>query len=269
MQPGGVLMNGDQPLLVGTEDEAKELRNKMSVSNRIIANIDRIREIRARVGGESSLLNSNERQELETIMADVLLLKKSGTQGMSSDKDMDNISKAAGTADATSWRDQEGRLAAARKLVAANLNADLKYKAGYSGPPITFTDPIGQKPPETVEDRQFINSVKAPNVFDSANVAATEMNSPTADGVYAKDMDRAQQFTTTGTTKAQRDLVSSFVTKALDPKASPAQRDAALSRLYAGAQKGETEAIRAYYANALQQVSGQAAAPTPSPEELE
>jgi hypothetical protein len=269
MQPGGVLMNGDQPLLVGTEDEAKELRNKMSVSNRIIANIDRIREIRARVGGESSLLNSNERQELETIMADVLLLKKSGTQGMSSDKDMDNISKAAGTADATSWRDQEGRLAAARKLVAANLNADLKYKAGYSGPPITFTDPIGQKPPETVEDRQFINSVKAPNVFDSANVAATEMNSPTADGVFAKDMDRAREFTTTGTTKPQRDLVQSFVTKALDPKTSPAQRDAAYARLAAGAQKGETEAIRAYYANALQQLVSQSAAPALPPEELE
>jgi hypothetical protein len=269
MQPGGVLMNGDQPVLVGTEDEAKEIRNKMAVSQRIVANIDRIREIRARVGGESSLLNSNERQELETIMADVLLLKKSGTQGMSSDKDMENISKAAGTADAASWRDQEGRLAAARDLVAKNLNADLKYKAGYSGPPITFTDPIGQKPPETVEDRQFINSVKAPNVFDSANVAATEMNSPTADGVFAKDMDRAREFTTTGTTKPQRDLVQSFVTKALDPKTSPAQRDAAYARLAAGAQKGETEAIRAYYANALQQLVSQSAAPALPPEELE
>lgn len=94
------------------------------------------------------------------------------------------------------------------------------------------------------------------------------MNSPTADGVYSKDLDRAQQFATTGTTKAQRDLVGSFVTKALDPKASPAQRDAAISRLYAGAQKGETEAIRAYYSNALQQLTSQAAAPAPSPEEL-
>lgn len=269
MQPGGVLTNPDgSPLLVGTEDEAKELRNKMSVSNRLVAHIDRIREIRARVGGESSLLNSDERQELEQIMADVTLLKKSGTQGMSSDKDMELIGKSTGTSDAASWRDQEGRLLAARKSIEGNLNADLKYKAGYSGPPITFTDPIGKKPPETPEDRQFINSIKAPTAFGAANVAATEMNSPTADGVYSKDLDRAQQFATTGTTKAQRDLVGSFVTKALDPKASPAQRDAAISRLYAGAQKGETEAIRAYYSNALQQLTSQAAAPAPSPEEL-
>lgn len=53
-----------------------------------------------------------------------------------------------------------------------------------------------------------------------------------------------------------------------DPKSSPAQRDAAMARLYAGAQKGETEAIRAYYANALQQATSSAAAPAPSPEEI-
>lgn len=269
MQPGGVLKNPDgSPLLVGTEDEAKEIRNKMAVTHRLIADIDEIRQIRARVGGESSLLNSDERQRLETLAADVLLLKKSGTMGMSSDKDMDNIAKSAGTGDATSWRDQEARLTEARKLAANNLNADLKYKAGYSGPALDFTDPLGKSPKETAEDRQFVNSIKAPTMTDAANVAATELNSPTADGAYAKDFDRAREFTTTGTTKAQRDLVQGYVSKAIDPSASPAQRDAAIARLAAGAQKGETDAIRAYYANALQQATTTAAAPAPSPEEI-
>jgi hypothetical protein len=269
MQPGGVLKNPDgSPLLAGTEDEAKALRNKMAVTHRLIADIDEIREIRNRVGGESSMLNSDDRQRLETLQADVLELKKSGTQGMSSDKDMETIAKGAGASDATSWRDQEGRLAEARKLIAANLNADLKYKAGYSGPALAFTDPMNKGPQETAEDRQFINSIKAPTVTNVANVAAEELNSPTADGVYAKDFDRAHEFATTGTTKAQRDLVKGYMDKATDPKASSAQRDAAIARLAAGAQKGETEAIRTYYANALQQATTTAAAPAPSPEDL-
>lgn len=266
MQPGGVLQNPDgSPLLVGTEDEAKELRNKMAVTHRLIADIDEIREIRNRVGGESSLLNSTDRQRLETLSADVLLLKKSGTMGMSSDKDMDNIAKSAGTSDAASWRDQEGRLTTARELAANNLNADLKYKAGYKGPALTFTDPMNKSPQATAEDKSFESAIQGPKLTEAATTMATELNSPTEDGVYAKDFDRAHEFATTGTTLAQRKLVEGYVAKATDPKTSPAQRDASIARLAAGAQKAETPELRAYFADQLQRIVG-ASAPAPSPE---
>lgn len=127
----GDLTNADGSVWEAESPEAvRELRKKKTAAASSIAINDEIRAIRNRVGGESKLLNSKDAQRLEVLQAQSRLITKDGTEGMSSDEDGKILSTAAGTGDATSWRDQEAKLLEARALTEANLNrafADAKY----------------------------------------------------------------------------------------------------------------------------------------------
>lgn len=123
--------------LAADPTERGKLREKKTGGLNAMRNIDRIMAIRDRVGGELGLLNSDEFQELEGLEADTTNQIKSGTQGMSSDSDMENIRKSAGVDKVTSWRDQRAKLVAARARIEANLNQAYS-DSGYDGERITI-----------------------------------------------------------------------------------------------------------------------------------
>lgn len=156
-----VLRNKDGSVWLAPSDEAeRELRTKKTTTTEVVSIIREIRAIRGRVGGESRLLNSRDAQRLKVLQARAQLLTKQGTQGMSSDKDMETIQDAAGTADADSWRDQEGKLVEAEARSISALNQAFR-DAKYSGDAIDFPE---AKPTEsTVDEIRFQNLLEKPN----------------------------------------------------------------------------------------------------------
>ncbi len=149
-----VLRNKDGSIWLAESPEAtRELRQKAASAENVASIIDEIRSIRGRVGGESKLLNSAERQRLEVLQARARLLTKEGTQGMSSDKDAEVLSDASGTGDAASWRDQDARLLEARERTTSALNVALR-KAKYSGPDIRFPDLTNAKRADIADDTE-------------------------------------------------------------------------------------------------------------------
>lgn len=161
------LRNADGAVWEAESPEAtRELRQKKSSATEVVSIIDEIRGIRDRVGGESKLLNSDDAQRLQVLQARAKLLTKSGTQGMSSDKDMETLEDAAGTSSATSWRSQEARLLEARSRTESALNVAFR-DAKYSGAPIAFprSEPSKNTP---VEDR-VQRLIEKPNIsYDAA-----------------------------------------------------------------------------------------------------
>lgn len=122
------------------DDVHKEVVEKTAATHSLLNVYDRILALRDRVGGESGLFNSDEYQELKGLEKEALLLKKQGTQGMSSDKDMENLVDAAGVNDVTSFRARAAGIKAARDRVVKQL--DNVYRAAtYDGPPLKFDNP--------------------------------------------------------------------------------------------------------------------------------
>ena len=163
-----VLRNDDNTVWEAESPEAtRELRQKKTSATEVISIIDEIRAIRNRVGGESKLLNSDEAQRLEVLQNRAKLLTKAGTQGMSSDKDMDTIEGASGTSDASSWRSQDAKLAEARARTASSLNTAFR-DAKYRGPVIAFPEG-GAKTEDTPEEIRNQRLFQKPDVsFDDA-----------------------------------------------------------------------------------------------------
>lgn len=149
------LRNKDGSLwMAPTEDEAKDLRNKMDKAHRLVSILDEVRSIRDKVGGESSLANSPYRQRLDVLKEQLVLLRKEGTEGMSSDADMARLERALGVSDVASFRSQVGRLDEARKQVVESLNSEMRFKGGYTGPAFEFPDYTKMDARATAEDKQ-------------------------------------------------------------------------------------------------------------------
>ncbi len=143
----------------------EKLLEKKTSTEIITGMYDRILALRARVGGESRAFNSDERQEMEGIRAELTLLTKRGTQGMSSDKDMDMLQEAAGANDVSSFRDKTATFKTARSRRVTELNAAFR-NARYTGPELVYPEPepakntpaedatqrLMQKPTETADD---------------------------------------------------------------------------------------------------------------------
>lgn len=167
------LRNADgKPWLAPDAESQRELRTKKTSAEEAISIIDEIRAIRNRVGGESSLLNSDEAQRLKVLKARSRLITKDGTQGMSSDKDGEILSDAAGTGNADSWRSQEAGLLEARARTESALNRALNG-AKYTGPPIRF--PENSLAKNTAEDDKIQGLLQRPTeTFD--DVARREFN---------------------------------------------------------------------------------------------
>jgi hypothetical protein len=122
----GLVQKDGQPFLARDKTIAADLTNKLDKSKQIISIIDRIDAIRDRVGGESSWGNSDEYNQLKVLEKEALLLKKSGTQGMSSDSDMENITASLGASDVTSFRSKAAGLREARRRTEQAIKSELK-----------------------------------------------------------------------------------------------------------------------------------------------
>jgi hypothetical protein len=128
-----------------TVKEAEAARTKVQAARQLVNYIDEILAIRDRVGGESSWGNSDDYQRLKVLASNIRLLKKSDTQGMSSDKDIEIIADAVGAASPASFRARAAGLKRARAIVESQLNGFLHDGQGYQGPPIKFRNLYGQK----------------------------------------------------------------------------------------------------------------------------
>ncbi len=150
------LKNKDgQPWLARNEGDAEKLATKHHVAREVVSIIDELSAIRDRVGGESSAFNSDEFQRMEVLQNQLIKLAKSGTEGMSSDEDMNKLAAAAGAKDVTSFRSKAAGLAEARSRTQSALNSEFSSK-GYDGEPVSFSNPYaGGERKETSAEREF------------------------------------------------------------------------------------------------------------------
>jgi hypothetical protein len=145
----GLLKQADgTPWKIPTTDEAKEFRKKKAAADNLVAIQDEIRQIRDRVGGESSWGNSDDYQRLQVLKNNLVLIKKSGTQGMSSDEDMNKLIASLGAKDPTSFRSQAAGLDEGREQIVKQLNTDAR-NIGYTGDAFEYPDPV--KAPKAVK----------------------------------------------------------------------------------------------------------------------
>lgn len=144
----------------------KELADKTLAASEINDIINEVLDIRAKVGGETDLANSPEAQRLHVLKDRITLIAKSGTQGLSSDKDLERIEGALGAKNVASFRDQTAGLEAARERVNAELNKQYRI-AKYTGARIEFPNKFGPTTRETGEDVRTQRLFEKPSVsFD-------------------------------------------------------------------------------------------------------
>lgn len=242
-----ILRNADGSAWEAESPEAtRELRQKKSSATEVISIIDEIRGIRDRVGGESKLLNSDDAQRLEVLQARAKLLTKAGTQGMSSDKDMETLSDAAGTSNATSWRSQEARLVEARSRTESALNVAF-HDAKYSGPAITYPQARAAKNTPAEDEVQSLLQRPQTSLDDEVNQEIDRRTlglPPDQQRAFGgrlptRDSNEAQLGLT-----PQQQAVYDDVLKSYDPTASSDQRRkiAELGAAAAGSGESATDA---------------------------
>lgn len=129
----------------------KDLATKTLAASEVTDMINEVLDIRDKVGGESSLTNSPEYQRLKVLQNRLVILQKSGTQGMSSDEDMKKLSAAVGADKLDSFREQAAGLEEGRDRTAIELNKAYRI-ANYNGPKIEFPNPYTKGPDNTAED---------------------------------------------------------------------------------------------------------------------
>lgn len=133
-----VQKDGKTPYLFPSDTEAPELRKKMGAAFAIRDIVNQILEIRDRVGGEAAIFNSDDRQRLVALQNALTIVKKGGTQGMSSDEDMKRIEDSIGASDVTSFRERSAGLIQGIKNTENELNTTLRAN-NYTGERIKLT----------------------------------------------------------------------------------------------------------------------------------
>lgn len=145
--------DGSTPL-AGDEETRREVETALDSSEQIVDIIDEVLAIRDRVGGESSWGNSDDYQRLKVLENNLVLLKKSGTQGMSSDSDMQRIQDALGADNVASFRSRAAGLEKARERTLGALNSKVRKKTQYDGPSIEIANRWGDAK-KTVADGEY------------------------------------------------------------------------------------------------------------------
>lgn len=165
--------NGEE-FLAPDETTRKTLADKTLAASEVSDIINRILEIRDRVGGESGTFNSDEAQQLKVLQNRLVILEKSGTQGMSSDEDMKKIAAALGADDVSSFRARAAGLKEGLGRSSAELNKAYRI-ANYSGPRIEFANPYAAGPKNTAEDDAVQKLLQKPGVsFDDVAKGAID-----------------------------------------------------------------------------------------------
>lgn len=155
----GYLKNADgKEWKIPLADEAKEFRKKKAAADAIVYNLDQLRQLREDVGGESSVWNSDAYQRAQVIKNNLIILKKAGTQGMSSDEDMNKIIAALGAKDPTSFRAQMASLDEGRAQVEKQLNIEAQA-LHYNGDAITYPDPLKMRKATKTPEQEQVETI--------------------------------------------------------------------------------------------------------------
>lgn len=279
-----MLRNQDGSIWRAPKDTVRnELAKKMTAAQEITSIIDEVLAIREKVGGESSWGNSAEFQRLKVLQNQLQLLAKSGTQGMSSDQDMEALRNALGAGDITSFRDRAAGLEEGRRRTVDALNSAFKYEGNYSGERLDFPRTVGRDPILDDKDAAFKEAIKGTTTEDIAKVQQrykAEMTYPDiAEAVYGTkaprtDEERAareQQYYAdldrVGINPSARQILATQAATLASPTADPKAKSAARDMLRNLSEKAASQATRDAAAGALL-LDTQRAIGAPSPIQL-
>lgn len=169
---GGLKQKDGSEFLARDKAVAGDLTNKLDKAKQVIAIIDEIDSIRDRVGGESSWNNSDDFQRLQVLGEQLLELRKQGTQGMSSDADMDVLRRATGAADVTTFRSIAAGLKTARDRTETAVKSELKSNKFDNWDSLRFPNLYATAAKESQADAQLraalggkLSHVDALNVY--------------------------------------------------------------------------------------------------------
>jgi hypothetical protein len=173
---GETLRNADDSVYIPPAHAAPALQKQMSAASQVVNIIDEIDAIRSQVGGESSWGNSDARQRLDALQNQLVILQKSGTEGMSSDEDMKKLAAAVGADDVASFRAQAAGLKQGRINTVNALNAELRAKK-YTGEAVTFPN-LSAKAKQTPDQREFAKLKVKPTGEKGQSVPTAAVLSP-------------------------------------------------------------------------------------------
>lgn len=256
-----------------------ELAKKMAVAQEVTGIIDEVLAIRDRVGGESATGNSAEFQRLKVLEKQLQILAKSGTQGMSSDEDMQALRESLGAGDLTSFRARADGLEEGRRRTIDALNSAFKYEGNYSGDRLDFPRTRDRDPILNDADNTFREAVKDtskedrmrlrqgyeadmvyPDVVEAHGVKAprTDEERAAREQKYYRDVDGA------GINDSARQILKTHAATLASPTADEKAKDAARSVLKNLAKKAGSQATREAAIGALTLDTWRAiGAPTP------
>jgi hypothetical protein len=241
--PKGKLRDATGKVFLPPKDEATKLRKQMAAATLVVDIIDEIESIRDRVGGESEWGNSPERQRLDVLQNQLIILQKSGTEGMSSDEDMKKLAAAVGAADVASFRSRAAGLKQGRISTVANLNAELKAR-NYDGEPIKFPDKrkAAAKTPDEAKAEGLIKSTtgeKKQSIPTGAIAVAPFIAGPARLGEALL----RSESTELGD-GPERQQLNTWAAVANDPAADETARRSAMAQLLTVADKSRSPAVR-------------------------
>ena len=178
-----------------TKELNTELSKKRAAAANVVDMLDEVLAIRDRVGGESETFNSDDSQRLKVLESQILSMTKQGTQGMSSDADMNVLKEAVGAKDVTSFRSKAAGLEKGRERVLANLNNDFKIIGKYTGKPINIENRFTAAPKNTAEEERLKELYSKPQIaVDEATAQVARLMKKRYEGLDLNDPAVAAQW---------------------------------------------------------------------------
>lgn len=145
-------------ILANTEAEGKEMREQIKNSVAAIRLLYEAKAIRDRANaGDVKMPWTTANQQLKGIRDKIVIRLKAGTQGMSSDSDMNKIAQAAGVADLLSLLNQDAALDQGIRMLKDGLNSDLHEQFNYNGPSIDVPNPHAGNAPKKNETADVLS----------------------------------------------------------------------------------------------------------------
>jgi len=232
------------PFLARNEEQALKMGRKVYVAGQINDIINKVLDIRDRVGGESAAFNSDERQKLDVLQAQLIKLSKDGTEGMSSDEDMKKLAASLGAADIASFRARAAGLEEGRDRTTQALNAELRSGYNYDGEDITFGNPYAQAAADRPGDADQRAALKTSARTDPGRIAE-ELPVPDFDpnDPRSKEIRQAAAYTQAGgVVPSQRKAVDVAAADALSD--DPDTRTRGIQALRELAYSADSEGLR-------------------------
>ncbi len=167
-----------KPWMLGDPEDRRAMKGQIVAAAEITDMIDEVNDIRENIG-KGVIPWSAARQRLKLLEDRMTLVRKGGTQGMSSDKDFDSLRGSIGAKDLTSFIDQSAGLKEARDRTTGELNTAMRV-GNYTGPAITFANKHGAKAEDTIEDIRLQKLLEKPD--ETIDQARAQIESGRAQG---------------------------------------------------------------------------------------